>query len=245
MARVLQHFVERSLRCGYLPDRASTMENKVIAEASAEELEAMLVRGWRRFGPVYFRPACNPCGECVPLRIPVAEFSPSKSQRRAARATAALRAVLGPPQIDDARLRLYHAWHAQREIARDWAPAGLDAREYGFQFAFPHPAVRELAYWDDAAPGGPRLVGVGICDETPAAWSAVYFFYDPAYARASIGVANVLRQIELARARGIPHVYLGYRILPCASMQYKARFRQHELLVGRPAADQPPEWRRG
>ena len=77
---------------------------------------------------------------------------------------------------------------------------------------------------------------------TPAAWSAVYFFYDPAYAHLSLGVANILRQIEIARARGIPHVYLGYRILPCPSMRYKAGFHPHELLVGRPAAHEAPRW---
>jgi arginine-tRNA-protein transferase len=246
MARLLQQFVEEPSQCHYLPDRLAAMENRVIVGGSALELEAMLVRGWRRFGPVHFRPACQPCGECVPLRILVAEFRPSRSQRRAVRACASLRSVVGPPRIDEARLALYRAWHRQREAARDWAPSTLSAREYQMQFAFPHPAVREIAFYDDDAAEAegapPRLVGVGICDETPHAWSAVYFFYDPAYARRSLGIANVLRQIEVARARGIPHVYLGYRVMPCPSMRYKAGFHPHELLVGRPADDEEPQW---
>jgi len=248
MARELQHFIDAPAPCHYLPDRLASTENRLIVGGTAGELEAMLVRGWRRFGPVHFRPACHPCGECVLLRIPVAEFAPSKSKRRAARACASLRAVVGPPRVDHQRLALYHAWHRMREADRDWAPSLLDAREYQLQFAFPHPAVREIAYYDDQAGGegapGPRLVGVGICDQTPRVWSAAYFFYDPAYADRSLGTANVLRQIDVARERGIPHVYLGYRVLPCRSMQYKASFRPHELLIGRPAADEAPRWER-
>jgi arginyl-tRNA--protein-N-Asp/Glu arginylyltransferase len=77
---------------------------------------------------------------------------------------------------------------------------------------------------------------------TPRAWSAIYFFYDPAVARLSPGVANVMLCLALARQRGIPHVYLGYRVLGCPSMRYKATFRPHELLRGRPGPDEEPRW---
>jgi arginine-tRNA-protein transferase len=246
MARQLRHYVDPPSPCDYLPGQVAELENRIIVGGTADELEAMIVRGWRRFGPVHFRPACGGCGECVSLRLPVADFRPSVSQRRAARACASLRSVVGPPLIDDQRLALYRAWHRQREATRDWAPSPINPRAYELQFAFPHPAVREIAYYDDdAAGGGGRLVGLGICDVTPRVWSAVYFFYDPAYARRSLGVANVLRQVEAARAQGVPHVYLGYRILGCASMRYKAGFQPHELLVGRPTDDEPPRWQRG
>jgi arginine-tRNA-protein transferase len=242
MARLLQQLLDPPSACSYLPAETASLHNRLMVDVSPEELEALLARGWRRFGAVYFRPACEACRACVPLRVPVARFRPSRSQRRAARACAGLRAVVGPPQVDAERLALYRAWHRERESARRWAPAALSARAYHLELAFPHPAVREIAYYDDLAPSGPRLVGLGICDETPAAWSAVYFFYDPAYARRSIGVANILRQIEVARARALPHVYLGYRIIDCPSMAYKDRFRPHELLIGRPAAGETPRW---
>jgi arginyl-tRNA--protein-N-Asp/Glu arginylyltransferase len=244
VAQLLRQIVEGPDACQYLPARQATTDTRIVVGDTAEELEAMLIRGWRRFGPVQFRPACATCGECVPLRIPVADFRPSRSQRRAARACAGLRVVIGPPRVDEERLALYRVWHRSREQARQWAPSELDARDYRLQLAFPHPAARELAYYDDA-PGPPaRLVGLATCDETPRAWNATYFFYDPAYARRSIGVANILRQIDVARARGIPHVYLGFRVLACQSMRYKAAFRPHELLQGRPGFDEEPQWRR-
>jgi arginine-tRNA-protein transferase len=82
-------------------------------------------------------------------------------------------------------------------------------------------------------------------DITPAAWSAVYFFYDPAIADRSPGINNVLLGIELARERKIPYVYLGYRVLGCSSMKYKSLFRPHELLHERPEDDAEPKWIRG
>ena len=73
--------------------------------------------------------------------------------------------------------------------------------------------------------------------------SAVYFFWDPEHAPPSLGVANVVTLVEDARAKGLAYVYLGYRVLGCASLVYKAKYGPHELLVGRPAFGEPPEWR--
>lgn len=242
MAFLLAHEVEPPRPCSYLPERQSSLENLVLEDVTPEEYEHLLVRGWRRFGLVYFRPACVDCSACVSLRIPVEGFQPNRSQRRARASCAHLRVEVGPPRVDDARLALYRQWHSEREAAREWAPSPITAREYSLQFSYPHPSAREVAWYDDGAEGGPRLVGVGICDETPRAWSAVYFFYDPAYAHLSLGTANVLHQVELAKARGIPHVYLGYRVLACASLRYKGAFRPHELLEERPALDAAPHW---
>lgn len=129
-----------------------------------------------------------------------------------------------------------------REVSRGWAHSPLDEDGYFTQFAFPHPCVREVAFWDDDAGPTPKLVGVGLCDETPSGWSAIYFFYDPAYADRSLGTYNVLFQIEYARQRGIPHVYLGYRVAGCQSLKYKGSFRPHEVLVGRPGLGEEPRW---
>jgi arginine-tRNA-protein transferase len=144
------------------------------------------------------------------------------------------------PVVDDERIALYHRWHAQREEARGWDESDLDPERYAIDFAFPHRAVREVAFRDPDA--GDRLVGLGIFDETPSALSAVYFFWDPEHAPASLGVANVVTLVDDARAKGLSHVYLGYRVLGCASLVYKTRYEPHELLVGRPEFGEPPLW---
>jgi arginine-tRNA-protein transferase len=79
-------------------------------------------------------------------------------------------------------------------------------------------------------------------DETPTSLSAVYFYFDPDYERLSPGRVNVLRQIEDAREKGLAFVYLGFRVAGCRSMEYKAQFRPHQLLLNRPGPDEEPEW---
>ncbi len=188
-----------------------------MLDVSADEMDALLERGWRRFGPIYFRPACASCTECVSLRVVADRFEPSKSQRRAARACSRLRRVVGPPRVDDERLELYARWHEGREDARGWQPNGQTRERYSLEFAFPHPCAREAAFYDDE--GGGRLVGVGLFDATPRALSAAFFFHDPEYARLSLGTANVLgahrrRAAIGARAR-VPRLPCrGVRIAP-------------------------------
>src|SRR5262249_9617501 len=145
-----------------------------------------------------------------------------------------------PPRVDDEHLALYHRWHADREAAREWSPSALDPQEYVLQFAFPHPCAREVTFHDDEAGG--RLLGVGLCDEAPPARGLVYFFFDPAYAGRSLGVANVVLGVEIAAARDIPYVYLGYAVAECPSFRYKVAFGPREELVGWPKLGDVPEW---
>jgi len=240
MARLIQHIVEAPRACSYIPPERASLEHRILLDVDAEELERLLERGWRRFGPDYFRPACPRCNACVPTRIVASEFELSRSQRRARNRCARLRVVVGPPRVDEERLALYHAWHGEREIAREWAPGKLSAREYFYQFAFPHPSARELAYYDDD--DGGRLVAVAICDETPRAWSAVYCFYDPIYAKLSPGIGNVITLVGIARAQQKPYVYLGYRVSDCASLRYKEDFHPQEVLLHGPRDDEEPAW---
>ncbi len=237
MPRLVKRFVEPPRPCSYLPDRSASLDHRLMLQVSPADLEELLVRGWRRFGPAYFRAACAACSECVSLRIPVEGFTPRASQLRAARRCRRFRISLGVPEVDDERLALYRAWHAGREAARDWPPSELDRETYGLQFCFPHPAGRELTFRD-----GDELVAVGLCDVTPHALSLIYFFYHPDIAHLSPGVANVVTSVEKARELGLSHVYLGYRVLGCPSMRYKAGFGPHELLEGRPGPDEAPRW---
>jgi leucyl-tRNA---protein transferase len=238
---LIERIVEKPRTCAYLPAESASLEVRVMLDVTPEELDALLERAWRRFGPIYFRPACRDCGECVSLRVPVERFVLSRSQRRVARACAGLRRVVGRPIVDTERLELYARWHADRERARGWEPNPQSRDRYGMEFAFPHPCAREATFYDDERGG--RLVGVGLHDETPRALSAAFFFHDPAYARMSLGTANVLWLLADAAASGRRYLYLGYRVAGCPSLRYKEAFRPHELLSGRPAMDEVAEWR--
>ncbi len=239
---LLERVVEKPHACSYLPGERASLEVEVLLDVSPAEMQALLEHGWRRFGPMYFRPACSACAECVGLRIVVDRFEPSKTQRRVARGAKRFRREVSTPRVDDARLDLYARWHVERENARGWEANPQPRERYTLEFAFPHPCAREAAFYDDSAEGRGRLVGLGLFDETPEALSATFFFHDPEYARSSLGVVNVLALVEDARASGRPYVYLGFRVAGCASLRYKATYRPHELLVGRPSATERAVW---
>lgn len=242
LAILLEHQVEAPRPCSYLPEREAQLEHLIMQQVRPEELDALLSRGWRRFGPDYFRPACEACGECVSIRVPTATFRPTRSQRKAANRCRRFRREVGAPTADAARLALYAKWHASREDAREWNPSDITLREYRLTFCGPEQSGREVTWWDDADPSAPRLVAVGYFDETPTATSAIYFFFDPDLGQLSPGSANVVFAVEDAAARGLEHVYLGYRVLGCASLRYKAGFGPHELLHERPGFRERPEW---
>jgi arginyl-tRNA--protein-N-Asp/Glu arginylyltransferase len=208
-----------------------------MIDVSAAELEHLMLRGWRRFGPAYFRPACSPCGECHSLRLDVHRFDPSPSQQRAYKRSLRFRIELGRPRIDAERLALHQQWHGTREDARGWEPSLLTEEEYATQFAFPSDTGREVAWYD-----GTRLVALGLVDVTLNCFSAAYFFYHPDIARLSPGIGNVMQCVEMARELGCQHLYLGYRVQACPSLTYKGHFQPHEVLAGRPAVDERPVW---
>ncbi len=240
MARIVRRLLEPAHDCPYLPNRTAMLDVAVLVDVSADELGLLLERGWRRFGPAYFRPVCEECDACISLRIPVASFTPSRSQRRARRLAASLTRTVGVPVVDEERLALYARWHAQRETRRGWEPTRLTAERYAFDFAYDHPSVSEVTFRDPA--DGERLVGVGIVDDVPDALSAVYFFWDPEHAPPSLGVAQIVWMVEDAAARGLKYVYLGYWVAECASLAYKARYHRDEVLVGAPGL-QTSVWR--
>jgi len=230
--RLLQHRIAGPEPCPYLDDVSSTTETMLMTGVTCAELDELLERGWRRFGPVYFRPVCTTCDECVSVRVPVATFVPSDNLKRVLRRAAHVRMEVGEPVVDDVRLALYRRWHESREEERGWKPDRIGIESYAMQFCFPHAAAREFSYWE-----GDELIAIGIADETAHALSAVYCYYDPGRARLSLGTYNVLRALQYASHRHLAHVYLGYRVEGCISLQYKGRFRPQERLRGR--ADGP------
>ena len=241
MARLLRHLVEAPRDCSYLPGTTATLEHRVMVDVTADELGASSSAAGAASAPTTSGPRAplqrvpadahrgrrlRPDEEPAP-RAPQGG-GPPRDRRPARRRRGAARAL--PPLARD------------REAARAWAPAALDAATYALQFAFPHPAAREVAFHDDEAGG--RLVGMGICDEAPRAWSLVYFFYDPAYAARSLGVANVVVGVEIAAARGIPYVYLGYASLAALrSATRPGSPRARSSRVGRQMGE-APRWLR-
>src|SRR6516162_995731 len=107
--------------CGYLPDRRWSLEYEMVTAISAEEYQQRLMQGWRRFGGMLFRPQCPACQACQSLRVDVARFRPSRSQRRARKLNAGwVELRIGPPTVSRAKLHLYDRFHAHHSDVKGW-----------------------------------------------------------------------------------------------------------------------------
>jgi arginine-tRNA-protein transferase len=191
-------------------------------ELAPELYHEFMDRGFRRSGDFFYQPVCRGCRACVPIRIAVPSFLPSKSQRRCLRRDADLKVTCGRPEPTREKYELYRRYQQQ------WHRADMDHGEVSFiSFLYESPVdTIEFCYRDAAA----RLIGVGLCDICSHSLSSVYFFHDPAERRRSLGTFSILTEIEHARRAGIPYYYLGYWVKGCRRMNYKAAFRPHELL---------------
>ena len=212
--------------CGYLPDQLWEMEYEYVHTLTAAEYMQRMLDGWRRFGTMLFRPHCRTCTACRPLRVVVDRFRPDRSQRRCRKANeGTLRLQIGTPKVTRAKLDLYDRFHAFQSETKGWPwHDPKDAHSYRQSFVENPFPTEEWCYTLDG-----QLVGVGYVDRLPGGLSAIYFVHDPARRRLSLGTWNVLRIIEEARARGLPHVYLGYYVIGCPAMEYKARFVPNEV----------------
>jgi leucyl-tRNA---protein transferase len=182
-----------------------------------------LREGWRRFGYVIFRPECGSCRMCQSLRVPVSTFTPGESQRRAWRKNrTSITVRIESPSSTPAKLKLFAKFQRYGHEAKGWPADGGD--DLGLMLANPF-RTEEWNYY-----AGDRLIGVGYVDALSDGLSAIYFYYDPAERHRSLGTYNVLCLLASARERGVAHVYLGYYVEGCRSLEYKARFRPNEVL---------------
>jgi arginine-tRNA-protein transferase len=213
--------------CGYLPDRQWSLEYEMVVSISAQEYSARLIEGWRRFGGMLFRPQCPGCQACQSLRVDVEKFRPNRSQRRALKANQeGIELRIGVPSVSRAKLQLYDRFHEFQAEFKGWPqhPA-KDAASYRESFVHNPAFTEEWCFYVDG-----RLAGVGYADSLPIGMSAIYFFYDPAHRDRCLGTYNVLLMLQECARRKVPHLYLGYYVEGCRSLEYKAAFRPNQVL---------------
>ncbi|HEX7338340.1 MAG TPA: arginyltransferase [Rhodanobacteraceae bacterium] len=211
--------------CGYFADRVA--QNLVI-DPAAPQLDHLygqaLASGFRRAGGHLYLPRCHGCHACTPSRIPVAQFRPDRSQRRCLARNADLTFAIHAAGYSDERFALYQHYLGTRH--RNGGMDNAEADDFTRFLTAPWSRTRFLEWRLDE-----RLVAVAVTDVCDDALSAVYTFFDPDLAARSLGTHAILAQIDLARARSLAHVYLGYWIDGHPKMDYKRRFHGLEILT--------------
>jgi len=205
--------------CPYLAGRTMRLSCFYARDVAAGELDVLLSSGWRTFGATYFRPDCGPCRACVPLRIPVADYRPSKSQRRTIRRNRLAEVRIGPLRYDDGVYEVYRD-HSEHKFGKV-----TDRRSFieGFCESSCPSLLSEYRV-------NGELAAAGFLDRSTHGLSSVYFCYRRRFGRWGLGVFSVSAEIGYARAQGLAYYYLGYWIADNTSMCYKERHRPNQKM---------------
>lgn len=212
--------------CPYLPGQ---YERKLFTELrgpdAARIFDTMTRAGFRRSHNFAYRPACQTCQACVPVRVPVERFKPSRSQRRSARQNTELQVSMKPVSATAEQYSLFvrylAARHADGEMSR------MTFQDYA---AMVEDTCLRSALAEFREPTDGSLAAVLLVDWLADGASAVYSFFDTASSRKSLGSYLILWLIDAVRRAGLDKVYLGYWIDQSPKMAYKARFKPLEAL---------------
>lgn len=212
-----------SSQCSYLEkqqERVAVILDEDLHTPS--QYEVFLANGFRRSGNMIYRPHCDTCQACQPIRVSIPNIKYSKSQRRLLNKASQLSWKL-KPQLDDDWFDLYERYIEARHQNGSMYPANKDVFESFILADWMQPQF--LHVYENKT-----LIAVAVTDCLPSSLSAFYTFYEPEHSL-SLGTLCVLLQLKQCEKMHKQWLYLGYQIDDCPAMNYKVRFQRHQKLV--------------
>ncbi|WP_084631055.1 arginyltransferase [Ferrimonas senticii] len=212
-----------SFPCSYLPDKSETLL-LCCQPIDVVQFEQLLELGFRRSGDQIYRPHCQECRACVPLRLPVQRFQPSRSQKRIiSKNRDVVWSLKDEPQSD--YRSLYHRYISGRHQDGSMYPPSNQQFDQ-FLMSKQLPVLYIEGRIDQ------QLVAVAVTDLLLTGLSATYTFFEPTMAARSLGKRAILEQIEVAKRLKRDFLYLGYQIDACRKMAYKSEFQPLQRFDG-------------
>ena len=211
--------------CSYLEDQeATTLFVDPRTPVDARLYSQLSVLGFRRSGSHLYRPHCAKCNACIPARVPVTKFKPSRSQRRAWNRNQDISVTKLDHIATDEYFELYQRYIEARHHDGDMFPPLRDQYE---SFLSNEWGVTEYYRMEL----GGNVAGIAVVDRLQDGLSAIYTFFEPSLEQRSLGTYAVLWQLQKAEQENLDYLYLGYWIKQCQKMSYKIKFRPLELYI--------------
>ncbi|PHQ70201.1 MAG: arginyltransferase [Sneathiella sp.] len=212
--------------CPYLDNRLERKVVTLLAGDDPDHLHNTLSQaGFRRSQDLAYRPACDGCDACIPIRVRAREFKLKKSFRRIWQTNKGLRASEFPAEATTEHFDLFHKYLLSRHS--DGGMVDMDFNDYRAMVE-DSPVNSQLVEF--RKPDG-SLFAVSLTDIMSDGLSLVYSFFDPDEEKCSPGTYLILWHVLQARYRQLPYVYLGYWIEQSPKMAYKKRFHPSEILT--------------
>ena len=213
--------------CSYI--KGNLAKSKVfIANSKIDEpmYTQLIQKGYRRSGSISYKPSCDVCNKCIPIRISINQFTPSKTQRRIIKKlNSSLTASSENLLYNDEHYKLYLNYQKKRHPTNK-----LDtiSKENYKKFLLESNVETEIFLFRDHEK---NLKMICIFDVLCDGLSSFYTFYDPSELKSSLGTYSILWQIEECKRRNKSFLYLGYWIKQSKKMAYKTKFRPYEVLI--------------
>ncbi|MFK7943332.1 MAG: arginyltransferase [Paracoccaceae bacterium] len=227
-----QFYLTAPQPCAYLEGREERKVFTTLNGGNAVSVNnALSQKGFRRSQSVIYRPACVGCSACMSIRIPVAEFTPSRSQRRTIQRNTNMVRRPCEAWATETQFALFRSYLSSRHA--DGGMADMDAFDYASMVDETPVNSMVVEYLEeDPETGESELVAACLSDILSDGLSMVYSFFKPSHADRSLGAYMILDHIEMAREMSLQHVYLGYWVAGSRKMDYKITYRPFELCDG-------------
>ncbi|MCA8906992.1 MAG: arginyltransferase [Rhodospirillaceae bacterium] len=222
----LHHFFRSGpMPCPYLAGRVERKLFTRLSGADASDLNSQLsTAGFRRSHDIVYRPVCQGCVACVPVRIPARRLKLNRTQRRINKANVDLAIVERPPHATPEQYQLFMRYQRDRHGESDMARMSRADFEAMIEEGNASARLFEFRRPDNV------LLGAMLADRLADGFSAVYSFFEPGDTRRSLGTYMVLALVQMALHENTENVYLGYWIADCRKMSYKTSFQPLEAL---------------
>lgn len=226
----LQFYVTTPYACGYLPNQlAQSLIASPQSLVNAQVYSGLIQQGFRRSGKFAYRPHCEHCHACMPVRLVLDRFSPSRSQQRASKQHQDLSVRILPLDFYDAHFSLYAQYQQlrHRDETAGMTPESDEAEQYRQFLCLSNVESLMIEFADTQG----HIKIVSVIDVVQDGISAVYTFYDATDTKNSYGTHAIMWLAEWTKTLGLPYLYLGYWIANSQKMAYKQRFKPQEQLI--------------